>query len=360
MQVPDDPGGKGNSPDHVIVCPGGDDQTMIPGLIPRRGARCAPARTVRERSGGSRKRKNGTRWLDTEDATLVSFTGEKSARELAKLLGRTELSVYCRLARLNVSSQLKDGYTPRLVADGLHVSRGKLRQWVLDGKLQSQTLYVTRHSIKKLCEKGDTEIVRKGIVIAVLGRPPLKVLETMQRSESKSRQKQQMSHGFRRISRIYTFGRAGRILQVNKKVVNQLVSAGLLKLGKLRIEEDALSRFVADFPSEINWGLVDADTLQWLGHGRPDGETAGEKFPGSLKHLRKVRTCPGCHRSCRGNGYSTHIKFCLDARGLQSEVLEWAADHPKIADRKKPGRLENMDGKIHVGRYSSSSEGSTT
>ena len=360
MQVPDDPRGNGSSPDHVIASPGDDDHTIIPGLIPRRGARCTPTRTTRERSRGSRKRKNGTRWLDTEDATLLSFAGEKSARELSKLLGRTELSVYCRLARLDMSSQLKDGYTPRLVADSLHVSRGKLRQWVLDGKLQSQSLYVTRHSIKKLCEKGDTEIVQKGKVIAVLGRPPLKILETMQRIESKPKQKQQISHGFRRVTRIYTFGRAGRILQVNKKAVNQLVSAGLLKLGKLRIEEDALIRFVAEFPSEINWGLVDADTLQWLGHGRPDGETAGEKLSGSLKHLRKVRTCPGCHRSCRGNGYSTHIKFCPDARGLQSEVLEWASDHPKSADRKKPARLENMNGKIQVGRYSSSSEGSTT
>src|SRR5580704_19291328 len=104
MHVPDDPRGNGNSPDHVIVSPGDYDQTLIPGLIPIRGARCAPTRTARERSGRPKKRKNGTRWLDSEDATLLSFAGEKSARELANLRGRTELSVYCRLARLNVSS----------------------------------------------------------------------------------------------------------------------------------------------------------------------------------------------------------------------------------------------------------------
>ena len=360
MHPPDDLGGRGNRPDQGIVCPGDDDKTTNQQLIAKRAAKSAKVQTKQEKSRKSRQHTIGTRWSDHEDATLLSFAGEKTARELAKLLGRTERSVYCRLARLSLSSTLKDGYTPRLLAEDLHVDRGKVRQWLLDGKLESQGLHVTRNSIKKLCEKGNTEIVWKGKVLAVLGRSPQRVLETLCRCERKSKRNQQIPRGPRRISQSYTFGRAGRILQISKEVVKKLVAAGLLKLNRLRIEEDALNKFAREHPSEINWGLVDAELLQWLGVSRLDDETTAEKLPWHVKHLFQVRTCPGCHRSCRGNGYSIHIKFCPDTRGLEPEVLEWAADHPTITVSSKLAGFRSRDVKIQVGHTSSSSEGSTT
>jgi len=184
MQLPDDLGGKGNRLNHKIVCGSDSNQTKDQELTEKGGAKYPKARTEKEQFQKSCQ-KNGARWSDHEDATLLSFAGEKTARELAKLLGRSERGVYCRLARLSLSSTVKDGYTPRLLAEDLHVDRAKVRQWVLDGKLESQSLHVTRSSIKKLCERGDTEIVWKGKVLAVLGRSPERVLETLRRCERK-------------------------------------------------------------------------------------------------------------------------------------------------------------------------------
>ena len=369
MPGPDDRGGRGNGLGIAMVDPADGDEIETQGLIGELAGRRVGIRTVRkpthklksaDTSQRLRKLNKQPRWQRDEDATLLRCAGEKTVRDLGKMLRRTELSVYCKLARHKVSGRVTDGYTMREVAENLHVDRVKLRQWLLDGKLESRNLHVTRESVKKLCEREDAEIVSNGKVLAVLGRFPQRVLETLQRAEQISTQKQQISSRPRSITRSYTFARAGRILQVNQEVVKQLVGAGLLNLCRPRIEEDAIHKFVTEYPSEINWGLVGADLLEWLGLCRSDGKTEVEKSSGLLNHLHKERNCPGCHRLCRGNAYWTHVKFCPDTRDLEPEVLEWAADHPKFADRKKPARSENMAGKIHVGRYSSSSEGSTT
>jgi hypothetical protein len=345
MQVPDDLGGKGNRLNHKIVCGKDSNQTKDQEFTEEGRAKHPKPRTWKEQFQKSCQ-KNGARWSDHEDATLLSFAGEKSARELAKLLGRTERGVYCRLARLSLSSTVKDGYTPRLLAEDLHVDRGKVRQWLLDGKLESQGFHVTRSSIKKLCERGDTEIVWKGKVLVVLGRAPQRVLETLRRGERKSGQNHQAARRRRGITQSYTFRRAGRILQVNQEAMKQLVAAGVLKLSRLRIEEDALNRFVRKYPLEINWQLLDPEMLAWLGVSRIDDGTASRKLPGALKHLVQVRTCPGCHHSCRGNGYWTHVKFCLPARDLEPEVLQWAAEHPRSAVPSKLAGFGRMEVKV--------------
>ena len=345
MQVPDDLGGKGNPLNLKIVCGGDGNQTTDQELTKKGGAKCPKARTRKQQVQKSCQ-KNGARWSDHEDATLLSFVGEKTARELAKLLGRSERGVYCRLARLSLSSTVNDGYTPRLLAEDLHVDRTKVRQWLLDGKLESQSLHVTRSSIKKLCEGGDTEIVWKGRVLAVLGRSPERVIETLRRCERKPGKKQQAARRRRGITQSYTFRRASRILQVNQEVVKQLVAAGVLKLGRLRIEEDALNRFARKYPIEINWQLVDPEMLTWLGLTRSDDGNVPSKLPGALRHLAQVRTCPGCHHSCRGNGYWIHVRFCPHVRNLEPEVLQWAAEHPRFAVPNRPADSGRMEVKV--------------
>ena len=345
MQVPDDLGSKGNRRNPKIVCERDDNQTKDQGLTERGGAKYPKARTEKKQFQKSRQ-KNGARWSDHEDATLLSFAGEKTVRELAKLLGRSERGVYLRLVRLSLSSTVKDGYTPRLLAEDLHVDHRKVRQWLLDGKLESQSLHVTRSSIKKLCERGDTEIVWKGKVLAVLGRSPQRVLDTLRRCERKPGKKQQAARRRRGITQSYAFRRASRILQVNQEVVKQLVAAGVLKLGRLRIEEDALNRFARKYPLEINWQLVDPEMLTWLGLTRSDDGTVPSKLPGALRHLAQVRTCPGCHHSCRGNGYWIHVRFCPHARNLEPEVLQWAAEHPRSAVPNRPADSGRMGVKV--------------
>jgi len=345
MQVPDDLGGKGNRLNLKIVCGSDSNRIIAQELTETRGAKCPKTRTRKQQVQKSCQ-KNGARWSDHEDATLLSFAGEKTARELAKLLGRSERGVYLRLVRLSLSSTVKDGYTPRLLAEDLHVDHRKVRQWLLDGKLESQSLHVTRSSIKKLCERGDTEIVWKGKVLAVLGRSPERVLETLRRCERKPGKKQQAARRRRGITQSYTFRRASRILQVNQEVVKQLVAAGVLKLGRLRIEEDALNRFARKYPIEINWQLVDPEMLTWLGLTRSDDGNVPSKLPGALRHLAQVRTCPGCHHSCRGNGYWIHVRFCPHVRNLEPEVLQWAAEHPRSAVPNRPADSGRMEVKV--------------
>ena len=202
---------------------------------------------------------NRRRWSRVEDSRLLNFAGEKTVLELGNLLRRTESGIYHRLAHLKVSGRVRDGYTMREVADHLHVDYGKLRQWLLDGKLESQSLRVTRNSIKKLCERGSAEIFSKDNPLAVLGRLPPEVLKTMQRVERTAREKRKRTRRSRTITRSYTFARAGRILRVGQEVVKQLVEASMLKLSRVRIEEDAIQKFVTSFPSEVNWGLIEED-----------------------------------------------------------------------------------------------------
>lgn len=309
MQDPDDPASRGN----------GSNQWLFPDLTEEVDEK-------NEINHSERKRYTpGAKWLREEDEMLFNYAGEKSARELGILLGRTEHSVQCRLSIRKVPGRLKDGFTPRMLAKDLHVGHPKIRQWLLDGKLECENLHVTRNSIKKLCERGVDEIVWEGKVLAVLGRAPQRVIETLGRSETPSKQKTTASRRRRNVIRNYTFARVGRILQINQEAVRQLVGAGLLKFSNLRIQEDALFKFLEEHPSEINWGLLGTDWLDWAGVSRPDGRPVGEKLRGALRHLLQVRICPGCHRPCRGNGYSTHIKSCSQTRDLEPEVLEWAA-----------------------------------
>jgi len=338
MRTTDDLGGKGGHLDRGPAYRRDDDKATDEELTKERITSSVKGRGAREKSRTMRQSTNGVRWSDQEDATLLSFAGEKSARELAKLLGRTQRAVYCRLWRLRLSSQLKDGYTPKLLADDLRVDRAKVRQWLLDGKLESQSLHVTRRSIKNLCEKGEVEIIRRGKLIAILGRPPEKVLESLQRCERKPGRNRRTSGKARGITHSYTFRRASRILQVSEDAVKQLVATGLLKLSRLRIEEDALRKFMEKCPGEINWPLVDPELLKWFGLSRIDDENLPSKIPGALRHLMKVRTCPGCHHSFRGNAYWTHLKFCPEVRDLEPEVLQWAAEHPRSTIPSSPPR----------------------
>ena len=269
------------------------------------------------------------RWRSDEDETLTDLAGSKTVREIAIIMKRTERSVRIRLSRRNLSGRLREGHTQRFVAEDLHVARARIRQWILDGKLPGHSPQVTRGSIKKLCQREGPEIVRNGEVIAVLGRPPWRVLRGLQRSENTRQQGQNRSDSPRNISQSYTFARAGRLLQVGEEVVNRLVNRGLLKLTRMRIDEDILDDFVREHPEEINWHLLDDTVLKWFGINRDDARKAAAKRSGFLKHVFQERICPGCHRRCRGNAYWSHVKVCRDARKLAQEELDWAADHPR-------------------------------
>ena len=286
-----------------------------------------------------RNHTDAARWSSREDATLLNSAGEKTPGDLAKLLGRTRRAVYCRLWRLRLSSQLKEGYTLSLLAEELRVAPAKVRQWLLDGKLESHKLHVTRSSVKKLCEKREVEIKSKGCVIAVLGRPPERVLEFLQRYEQTPRRRRRSFRRTRGITPTYTLLRVGKILRISEDSVKQLVGKGFLKLSRLRIEETALKQFIERYPEEINWHLVDPQFLEWMGLRLIDEESLSSKLPGAHRHLIKVRTCPGCLHSFRGNGYWTHLKFCPHTHGLEPEVLQWAAEHPRSTTPDSPTRV---------------------
>ena len=336
MQTRDNGKGELPNPGHVCTRDTTNDQPAT-----NRGVRRAKHRAALRGSSNFRKHTDTGRWSRQEDATLLNFAGEKTPRDLAKLLGRTRRAVYCRLWRLRLSSQLKEGYTLSLLAEDLRVDRARVRQWLLDGKLESQSLQVTRSSVKKLCERGEVEIISKGDVVAVLGRPPERVLEFMERNERKSGRNRRSVGRKRGIARTYTLRRVGKILRISENAVKQLVATGHLRLSRPRIEEGALRKFIEKHPEEINWHLVDPQLLEWLGLRRIDEGGLPSKLPGALRHLVKMWTCPGCLHSFRGNAYWTHLKSCPHARGLEPEVLQWAAEHPRSAIPHSPTRAIN-------------------
>lgn len=74
-------------------------------------------------------------WTSEEKAYVLDHAREFSVADIARRLGRTPRAVYQLLWRSRESAKFQDGYTQRELAQALHVSPRKVRQWVRLGWL---------------------------------------------------------------------------------------------------------------------------------------------------------------------------------------------------------------------------------
>jgi hypothetical protein len=78
--------------------------------------------------------------------------------DIAQRLGRTPRAVYLLLSRRGESARFQDGYTQLQLAEALHISRRKVRQWVRLGWLTLYQGRVKDRSLKRFLEGHSDEI----------------------------------------------------------------------------------------------------------------------------------------------------------------------------------------------------------
>lgn len=112
-----------------------------------------------------------------------------------------------------------------------------------------------------------------------------------------------------RIQRGYTVRDAAALLGVSRTAISMWVAKGELQVDPRRnsraITENALQTFCKRHPERIDRRLCAPKALRWL--PTPETDTG---LKGRRGHLAHSHICPKCGRTIRGNGYSTHAKFC--------------------------------------------------
>ncbi len=97
-------------------------------------------------------------WTSEEKAYVLDHAREFSVADIARRLGRTPRAVYQLLWRSRESAKFQDGYTQYELAQALHVSPRKVRQWVRLGWLILYQGRIKDRSIERFLKEHSDEI----------------------------------------------------------------------------------------------------------------------------------------------------------------------------------------------------------
>jgi hypothetical protein len=223
-------------------------------------------------------------WLPEDDAKLLDLAGYEPVDEIAERLGRSERAVRFRLGALGMSARVTDGWSQRALRKLLRMSRTRLRQLIADGVLRVRDPRITATSLSTCCAKK---------------RPATDSTSTSEVSTLPA-----LSQG------PYSWKRAAKILNVEVLDVQELISAGQLKLVDTFVTDRAFEEFCTKHGNCINMALIDPSTRKWLisEYGVPDS-LEEKKLPRAQKHALIVRACK-CGRKIAGNVYFRHVRHC--------------------------------------------------
>ncbi len=97
-------------------------------------------------------------WSASDDAALMDFAQEQSAKTIASWLHRTEGAVLERFSRLRESARVRDNYSQLDLARDLRVSPKTVRRWEAAGVLKRRDGRITHDSLQQLFRKRGSEI----------------------------------------------------------------------------------------------------------------------------------------------------------------------------------------------------------
>lgn len=97
-------------------------------------------------------------WTQEEKDFLLERAREFAVADIARELGRTRRAVYLRLWRSHMSARFQDGYTQYELAQALHVSPFRVRQWVRLGWLTLYECRVKDRALVRFLESHSDEI----------------------------------------------------------------------------------------------------------------------------------------------------------------------------------------------------------
>ena len=259
-------------------------------------------------------------WLPEDDGKLLDWAGYEPAERIAERLGRSARAVRFRLGALGISARVKDGWSQRALRKLLRVSRTRLRYLVASGVLRVRDPRVTAASLAAWCAKN---------------RPATHLPSTP--ATGAVADLAENSHSWKRTA---------KILNVEVADVQELISAGHLKLMDTFVTERAFEDFCKKYAGEINLALIDKATKQWLVTEYGVSESAVRKtLPRAQKHALVVRECK-CGRKISGNVYFRHVRHCRSAEEQAPNTKKYAAANNSICV-KTPGSQLGMQPKGH-------------
>jgi hypothetical protein len=94
---------------------------------------------------GIRSKRSQWGWTEAEQQRLVKLIDLHPVHEIAKILRRSDSSVWHMLFRLGASAAMgKDGFTKNTLAIALHVSPSQIEFWITQGWLKASEIETVR------------------------------------------------------------------------------------------------------------------------------------------------------------------------------------------------------------------------
>jgi hypothetical protein len=246
-------------------------------------------------TNGSSHRPFSRPWLPEDDDKLLDWAGYEPVNKIAQRLGRSVRAVRFRLGALGMSARVKDGWSQRGLRKLLRVSRARLRYLVASGMLRVRDPRITASSLAVFCERNI-----QAIDTSAIHMPKHAIAE----------------------EEAYPWKRAAKLLAITVENVQNLISAGQLKLMDTFVTDRSFEDFCRKRGSEINMALIDPATKKWLMSEYGVSETADSKIlPRAQKHALVIRECR-CGRKIAGNVYFRHVRHCrlLQAQSMRTAV----------------------------------------
>lgn len=218
------------------------------------------------------------RWTARDDRQLFNWAGYEPVERIAERLGRSKRAIRFRLGALGMSAKVRDGWSQRSLMKLLRVSPARLRSWLASGALRVRDSRITRRSLQAFHQGQDPS---SRLLLAASGEDR------------------------------YTWDAAAHLLGVTAAEIQTLVRLGRLNMSDTFVSERSFEEFCRKRGSEINMGLLDRATAEWLTseYGVPPG---ARSVPRAQKHVLTVRSCP-CGRKIAGNVFFRHRKHCAIA-----------------------------------------------
>jgi hypothetical protein len=235
------------------------------------------------KNNGSSHRPFARPWLPADDDKLLDWAGYEPVNKIAQRLRRSIRAVRFRLGALGMSARVKDGWSQRSLRKLLRVSGARLRSLVANGMLRVRDPRITQFSLVAWYEKN-----RFATDASMIQMPKSAI----------------------GVQEAYSWKRAATLLAITLEDVQNLISAGRLKLVDTFVTDRSLEDFCRKHGNEINLALIDPSTRKWLISEYGVSEIRnGTTVPRAQKHALVIRECR-CGRKIAGNVYFRHVRHC--------------------------------------------------
>lgn len=254
-------------------------KTTVPAIEEHR-----PADTQKPRTIPVASRPISKPWTPADDDRLLNLAGYEPVPKIAQRLGRSVRAVRFRMGALGMSAKVTDGWSLRALQKLLRIGPSRLRHLIGKGVLRVRDGHITAASLATYCDKnGETwdPSVRQTVWSAL-----------------------REDDGF-------SWEKVADLLTIDIAKVQELISAGELKLADTFVTDRAFEEFCKKHSDEISIALIEPATARWLIKEYDVSPSVADvaRVPRALKHALVVRACK-CGRKIAGNPYFRHIKTC--------------------------------------------------